>query len=158
LDCIVAQAYVAEAAEARGNGNESRNIGIRGRQSGQWLAARRLEVRLRSVCDAGRQRDGARALGLFNDEQRAETLAAAFFEYAIGAWCARRDECGRRCARAQRGAEGFGDSLELSLAAVSLHVSIGDWLMFLVILAGFGLGVAYFGVGFRAGRNAKRQR
>ena len=81
---IVAQAYVAEAAEERGNGNESKNIGIRRREGGQWLAARRLKVRLRGVCDAGRQRDGARALGLFNDEQRAETLADAFHGYAIG--------------------------------------------------------------------------
>ena len=81
---IVAQAYVAEAAEARGHGNE-RHIGIGGRQGGQWLAARRLEVRLRSIFDAGRQRDGARALGLFHDEQRAETLGAAFSDYAIGA-------------------------------------------------------------------------
>jgi hypothetical protein len=81
---IVAQAYVAEAAEARGNGDESKNLGIRSREGGQWLAARRLKVRLRSVCDAGRQRDGARALGLFNDEQRAETLANAFYGYAIG--------------------------------------------------------------------------
>ena len=178
---IVAQAYVAEAAEARGNGNESKNIGIRGRESGQWLAARRLKVRLRSVCDAGRQCDGARALGLFNDEQRAETLADAFYrcaigkyaigKCAIGASCPRRRACPRRCACAQRctcarrrayvrrGAEGVGNGLELSVAAaVPLHMNIIDWIMFLVILAGFGLGLAYFGGGFRAIRETKRQR
>jgi hypothetical protein len=37
-------------------------------------------------------------------------------------------------------------------------MSISDWIMFLVILAGFGLSVAYFGVGFRASREAKRRR
>jgi hypothetical protein len=39
-----------------------------------------------------------------------------------------------------------------------LHMNIIDSIMFLVILAGFGLGLAYFGVGFRAIREAKRQR
>jgi hypothetical protein len=37
-------------------------------------------------------------------------------------------------------------------------MSIIDSIMFLVILAGFGLGVAYFGVGFSASRGAKRPR
>jgi len=37
-------------------------------------------------------------------------------------------------------------------------VTIIDWIMFLVILAGFGLGLAYFGVGFRASRQARRPR
>jgi hypothetical protein len=37
-------------------------------------------------------------------------------------------------------------------------MSISDAFMFLVIFAGFALGVAYFGVGFRASRNAKRSR
>jgi hypothetical protein len=37
-------------------------------------------------------------------------------------------------------------------------VTIIDWIMFLVILAGFGLGVASFGVGFRASRQARRSR
>ena len=37
-------------------------------------------------------------------------------------------------------------------------MSISDWIMFLVILAGFGLGVAYFGVGFRASRQTRRPR
>jgi hypothetical protein len=37
-------------------------------------------------------------------------------------------------------------------------MSISDWIMFLVILAGFGLGLAYFGVGFSAIREAKRPR
>jgi hypothetical protein len=37
-------------------------------------------------------------------------------------------------------------------------MSIIDSIMFLVILAGFGLGLAYFGVGFSAIRGAKRQR
>jgi hypothetical protein len=67
--------------------HESKNIGIRSREGGQWLAARRLKVRLRSICDAGRQRDGAGALGLFNDEQRTETFADGYAigQYAIGA-------------------------------------------------------------------------
>jgi hypothetical protein len=33
-----------------------------------------------------------------------------------------------------------------------------DSIMFLVIFAGFGLGLAYFGVGFSASRAAKRRR
>jgi hypothetical protein len=37
-------------------------------------------------------------------------------------------------------------------------MTIGDSIMFLVILAGFGLGLAYFGVGFHAIREAKRRR
>jgi hypothetical protein len=37
-------------------------------------------------------------------------------------------------------------------------MSISDSILFLVIFAGFGLGLAYFGVGFRAARRAKRQR
>jgi hypothetical protein len=37
-------------------------------------------------------------------------------------------------------------------------MSISDWIMFLVILAGFGLGLAYFGVGFSAIRETKRLR
>jgi hypothetical protein len=37
-------------------------------------------------------------------------------------------------------------------------MTIIDSLMFLVILAGFGLGMAYFGMGFRDSRAAKRQR
>jgi hypothetical protein len=32
-----------------------------------------------------------------------------------------------------------------------------DAIMFLVIVAGFGLGLAYFRVGFNASRDAKRQ-
>jgi hypothetical protein len=36
-------------------------------------------------------------------------------------------------------------------------MSIIDWFMFLVIFAGFGLGIAYFGVGF-SGRRRGRQR
>ncbi len=35
-------------------------------------------------------------------------------------------------------------------------MSLGDAFMFLVIFAGLGLGVAYFGVGFSA-RRAKRE-
>jgi hypothetical protein len=35
-------------------------------------------------------------------------------------------------------------------------MSISDSIMFLVILAGFGLGLAYFGVGFSR-RRAKRE-
>jgi hypothetical protein len=88
------------------------------------LAARRLEVRLRSVCDAGRQRDGSRALGLFNGGERAETAEAAFRYHA----------------------------------GVPLHMTIVDLFMFLVIFAGMALGIAYFGVGFSADRNVKRQR
>jgi hypothetical protein len=42
--------------------------------------------------------------------------------------------------------------------AVSLHMTIIDLFMFLVIFAGIGLGIAYFGVGFSASRNVKRQR
>ena len=38
-----------------------------------------------------------------------------------------------------------------------LHMTIIDSLMFLVILAGFGQGMAYFGIGFRDSRAAKRQ-
>jgi hypothetical protein len=34
-------------------------------------------------------------------------------------------------------------------------MTIGDFLMFLVILAGFGLGIAYFGVGFSAIRRKR---
>jgi hypothetical protein len=37
-------------------------------------------------------------------------------------------------------------------------MSIIDSILFLLILAGFGLGIAYFGIGFRAIRDAKRQR
>ena len=37
-------------------------------------------------------------------------------------------------------------------------MSISDAFMFLVIFAGFGVGLAYFGVGFSALRDAKRQR
>jgi len=37
-------------------------------------------------------------------------------------------------------------------------MNIIDSIMFLVILAGFGLGLAYFGVGFRAIRETKRPR
>jgi len=37
-------------------------------------------------------------------------------------------------------------------------MTIVDSVMFLVILAGFGLGLAYFGVGFSAIRGSKRQR
>jgi hypothetical protein len=37
-------------------------------------------------------------------------------------------------------------------------MTIIDWFMFLVIFAGLGLGIAYFGVGFSAGRNGRRQR
>jgi hypothetical protein len=37
-------------------------------------------------------------------------------------------------------------------------MSISDWIMFLVILAGFGLGLAYFGVGFSAIGETKRLR
>ena len=33
-----------------------------------------------------------------------------------------------------------------------------DLFMFLVIFAGMALGIAYFGVGFNASRNVKRQR
>jgi hypothetical protein len=36
-------------------------------------------------------------------------------------------------------------------------MSIIDSFMFLVILAGVGVGIAYFGVGFSDGRNVKRQ-
>jgi hypothetical protein len=39
-----------------------------------------------------------------------------------------------------------------------LHMTIIDWFMFLVIFAGMGLGIAYFGVGFSTSRNTKRQR
>jgi hypothetical protein len=35
-------------------------------------------------------------------------------------------------------------------------MSIIDGIMFLVIFTGFGLGLAYFGVGFRAIRETKR--
>jgi hypothetical protein len=37
-------------------------------------------------------------------------------------------------------------------------MTIIDWFMFMVIFAGMGLGIAYFGVGFSASRNTKRQR
>jgi hypothetical protein len=37
-------------------------------------------------------------------------------------------------------------------------MSISDSILFLLIFAGFGLGLAYFGVGFRASREARRQR
>jgi hypothetical protein len=37
-------------------------------------------------------------------------------------------------------------------------MTVSDWFMFLVIFAGLGVGIAYFGVGFSASRNAKRQR
>jgi hypothetical protein len=96
-----------------------RNIGIRGREGGQWLATGRREVRFRSACHAGRQRAGARALGLFDDLER--TQATRF-------------------------------------AAVPLHMTISDLVMFLVIFAGFGLCLAYFGAGFRAIRAARRRR
>jgi hypothetical protein len=35
-------------------------------------------------------------------------------------------------------------------------MSASDWILFLVIFAGFGVGLAYFGGGFRS-RRAKRQ-
>jgi hypothetical protein len=37
-------------------------------------------------------------------------------------------------------------------------MTIVDLFMFLVIFAGMGLGIAYFGVGFSAGSNVRRQR
>jgi hypothetical protein len=37
-------------------------------------------------------------------------------------------------------------------------MNIIDGFMFLVIFAGFGLGLAYFGVGFSTIRHARRQR
>jgi hypothetical protein len=109
----------------RGEGYEECDIGIGGRESGEWLAARRLEVRLRSVCDAGRQCDGARALDLFHGEQCAH------------AW--------------DDGFEASGAGFE-----VPLPMSISDSILFLVIVAGFGLGLAYFGVGFSS-RRSKRE-
>jgi len=90
----------------------------------------------------GRQCDGACALGLLNDDRRAETPAPAFYKSARGAERARR----------------LRNGLELCLAAVPLNMTIVDSVMFLVILAGFGLGLAYFGVGFSAIRGSKRQR
>jgi hypothetical protein len=99
------------------------------------LAARRVEVRLRGVCDARRQRDGARTLGLLNGGERAEAPETEIHWHAIDHCC-----------------------VGLCLAAVSLHMTFSDLIMFLVIFAGVGLCLAFFGEGYRALRNARRQR